>query len=214
MSPDQLPISDAGGLRVKLMDFQAGLETLTTEFTPASSSAGNASDVAFLLDAPPGYRAGLDGASMSFFLDYEPVSRELAPLSFQLVYAPSRFASDFRSWAQQVSWAVRECLFATGLVCVDFADFRTALEGSPGTQLLVDIIPLDEPSELSLMLSTIPRFRALYSNILGGLELSLPFYTEVARALESRSPNMVVHKFGMKLASVPRPLLVLLGKPA
>lgn len=214
MTPDQFLISDAAGLRVKLMDFQAGVETLTTEFTPASSSTGSDSDVTFLLDAPAGYRAGLDGSSTSFFLDREPVSRKLAPKYFQLVYAPSRFASDFRTWAQQVCWAVRECLFSTGLVCVDFADFRTALDASPGAQLVVNIISFDEPSELPAMLSTSTRFRALYSNILGGPELSLPFYTEVERALESRSPNMVVHKFGMKIANVQRPQLVLLGEPA
>lgn len=195
------------------MDFQAGLETLTSEFTPASSPAGSTSDVAFLLDAPVGYRAGRDGSLICFFLDREPVSRDLAPQCFQLVYAPTRFATDYRTWAQQVSWAVRECLFATGLVCVDFADFRTALGVTRGAQLTVDIIPFDAPSELPDKLSTSPQFRVLYANILGGIELSLPFYIEVEQALESRSPHLVLHKFGMKIASVPRPHLVLLGEP-
>lgn len=214
MSRERFPYEETGGLRVKLMDFQAGLETLTTGFTPASNSVGSASDVAFMLDAPAGYRTGLDGSLTSFFLDREPVSRELSPESFQLVYAPSRFAVDFRAWAQQVSWAIRECLLAPGLVCVDFADFRTALDASRGAQLTVDIIPFDEPSDLPDMLSSSPRFRALYSSILGGSELSLPFYNEVEQALESRSPHLVMHKFGMKIASVPRPHLVLLGESA
>jgi len=99
-------------------------------------------------------------------------------------------------------------------LCVDFADFRTALDASRGARLTVDIIPFDDPSDLTDLLNTGPRFRTLYSNILGGIDLSLPFYNEVEKALESRSPHLVMHKFGMKIAGVPQPTLVLLGEPA
>ncbi|WP_027910892.1 hypothetical protein [Pseudomonas sp. URMO17WK12:I4] len=214
MSPDHFSATDQMGLRVKLMDFQAGLETVTTEFTPASHSPGSASHVAFLLDAPVDYQAGLGYSTINFFLDREPVDRDLGSLCFQLIYAPSRFASDFRMWADQVSCYVRECLFATGIVCVDFADFRTALDASRGTQLVVDIISIAESADLLNLLSTSPRFKTLYSNILGGVDLSLSFYQEVSEALEIRSPQLVEHKLGMKLANVPQTLLVLLGEPA
>ncbi|WP_181299009.1 hypothetical protein [Pseudomonas sp. Q2-TVG4-2] len=45
---------------------------------------------------------------------------------------------------------------------------------------------------------TSPRCRTLYSNILCGIELSLPLYNDVEKALESRSPHLMVHKFGMR----------------
>jgi hypothetical protein len=205
-------VSDINELKVKVLDFTIGLETVQTPFLADSRPVGSPSNVSFLIDAPDAYLTGRDGASVTLLLDRQERKRELPDGCYQIVHDPLGFTSDFRTWAEHVSACLREALIGVGLICVDFADFQTVLADCHGKLLTVDIIPFDDAFVIPHERLTRTHFRTLYAALLGGTDLTLSLFQDVCESLHQGSPDLTVDKFGMKITSFNPPQIVLLGE--
>lgn len=205
-------MSDINELKVKVLDFTIGLETLQTPFLADSRPVGSASNVSFLIDAPDAYLAGRDGASVTLVLDRQGRKRELPEGCYQIVHDPLAFTSNFRAWAEHVSSCLREALIGVGLICMDFADFKTVLAACRGKLLTVDVVLFDDAFVTPHERLTRTRFRTLYGALMGGPDLTLSLFNEVCESLHQGSPDLVVDKFGMRIAPFNPPQVVLLGE--
>jgi hypothetical protein len=166
-----------------------------------------------VIEAP----AALDTAAVEgehvFFIDSCPRRRELGEGRYQIVYEGEQDDKQgFLSWANQCVEFFKLMQFHIGLVCVDYADFRTALCYCKGKTLRFEWLPYDQYDGVPYHTHKAPGYRVLYGCLCGALDSSLQQYIELSDVLETENPDLVMTKLAMTVGQYDPPVMMLLGE--
>ena len=102
--------------------------------------------------------------------------------------------------------------FNFGMVCVDYAEFLTALSFCTSTTLRFEKLTYDHHAIVPYDKHSGPPYRVIYGCLDGGLDLSLGHYSEFSEVLEASNPQLVMMKAAMKITKSPVYAMMLLGE--
>jgi len=148
-----------------------------------------------------------------FFVDMRSRKRLLKEGQYQIVYEGAQNdAAGFCQWACECVDFFKIMQFNVGLVCVDYADFLTALSCCEGTMLRFEKLIYDHHANVPYDKHTGPPYRVIYGCLDGSLDLSLEHYSEFSQALVAGNPQLVMMKTAMKLTKSKVYSMMLLGE--
>lgn len=191
----------------------------TTIFMPLDVSVDpmvdRVADTHFLISAPLGHLSLDNEIRVIFYVDSEPVDRELRDNEFQVVYeAGGPLEETFHQWASSLVEFVRLMFFRLGMVSVDFADFLTVIYWSESKRLRFEKLPYDHHATVPYNKHTGPAYRTLYGCVAAGVgELSLGHFTDLQDACDLHNSDSIVSKIAMTFAEYDPPMMMLLGEP-
>jgi hypothetical protein len=148
-----------------------------------------------------------------FFVESCQRLRELGEGHYQIVYegAPED-KQGFASWAEKCVEFFKLMQFHIGVVCVDYADFRTVLQDCKGRALRFEWLPYDQYDVVPYSKHKGSAYRTLYCCICGLADSSLQQYVEFTKVLEAENPNLVMTKAAMTIGQYDPPVMMLLGE--
>lgn len=201
-------------LVVQTVNFDTCDESLHTTFWRNTPRADlGPCNVSFVINAPLDFAPAYGSTEVIFYLDSAPRDRLLGSLSYQIIHQANSPREQFADWVTRVMPFLREALLGSGLVCTDFADFRSVLERSSSRQLQCELIDYIHPWKVPETELKALRFKTLFANLFGDSDVSLPMYLELDEALCRLNPSLALHKLGLKTSPCKSPVLLLLGEP-
>lgn len=176
--------------RINVMDFLKFTESMHTGLSPDyPHSCLGASDLNFIINAPPDYSPAKNGALATLYFDHANCERKLPNNAYQVRCIRPLDTRAFMQWAEQGIGMIRDVLMHVGLVCIDLADLTSFLESCSSKKLILEIISYENPQE-------IPRSRLqglssknIFAALFAGTELTMHMYLELGVVLEKLNPT-------------------------
>lgn len=203
-----------GDLAVAVTDYVNRVKSVDLGFgVPLERLTISRYDIHVVVDAPVGLDTlGVEGHHV-FFLDPCRRPRELCEDRYQIVYEGDEGDKQgFVSWANKCIEFFKLMQFHIGMVCVDYADFCTALHYCKGKALRFEYLPYDQYDVVPYHKHKDPGYRVLYGCICGEADSSLQQWVEFSEVLEAQNPNLVMTKFAMTIGRYDPPVMMLLGE--
>ncbi|MEB6589155.1 MULTISPECIES: hypothetical protein [Pseudomonas] len=203
-----------GYINILVTDFVTGFKAIyVSEDAPIQRFAYPRIDIHIVVDAPRNFCAANDAATPVFFIDANAQGRCLSENQFQVIF--EGHADDntgFYQWACECVGFFKVMQFNQGMVCVDFADFLTALGCCKDTTLRFEKLTYDHPATVPYDKHSGRPYRVIYGCLDGGLDQSLWQYTQFTETLQARNPQLVMMKTAMKLTKSTVYSMMLLGE--
>jgi hypothetical protein len=170
-------------------------------------------DIHIVIDAPPDADAQAVEGQHVFFVETCHRLRALGEGHYQIVYeGEPEDKEGFVSWAEKCVEFFKLMQFNIGMVCVDYADFRTLLQYCKGRTLRFEWLPYDQYDVVPYSKHRGSAYRTLYCCICGGADSSLQQYVEFSEVLDAENPNLVMTKAAMTIGRYDPPVMMLLGE--
>ncbi|CAI3806152.1 hypothetical protein GLGCALEP_04110 [Pseudomonas sp. MM221] len=203
-------------VNILVTDFVTGFKAIcVAEDAPFERFAYPRIDIHVLVDAPRAFCVAQEAATTVFFVDAVAKARSLSKNQFQVIFNGE--ASDqvgFYQWACECIDFFKVMQFNQGMVCVDYADFLTALDCCRGNTLRFEKLPYDHHATVPYNKHSGPPYRVIYGCLDGGLDQSLWHYSQFIEVLEAKNPQRVMIKTAMKLTKSSVYAMMLLGEAA
>lgn len=206
----------AGFLNIRVDDFFLSVKSVSvSEMAPLKRIAGTDYDIQLLISAPQEFPPSKAVGDHTFFLDREPIGRKLTKNQYQVIYEGALDGrSEFYSWACSCVAFFQLMQFGVGMVCVDYADFRTALSCCRGNVLRFEKLTYDQHDQVPYHKHSGLPYRVIYGCMDGGMDLSLGHYLELFSTLEETNPELEMIKLAAKYTQSSVYSAMLLGEAA
>lgn len=203
-----------GYINILITDFVTGYKALcVSEDAPIERFAYPRIDIHVLVDAPRKFCVANDADTSVFFIDAKAKDRPLGENQFQVIFdGAADDQAGFYQWACECIDFFKVMQFNQGMVCVDYADFLTALACCKGNTLRFEKLTYDHHATPPYDKHQGPPYRVIYGCLDGGLDLSLSHYTQCSAVLEASNPQLVMMKTAMKLTKSSVYSMMLLGE--
>lgn len=166
-----------------------------------------------VIGAPWDCRSSELEGDIIFFVDPGEISRELGEDHYQIIYeGAAENKAGFALWAYRCANFFKLMQFNIGMVCVDYADFRTALSYCEGKTLRFEQLAYDHHDVVPYHKHTGPDYRVIYGCLSGQIDLSLGHWVEFSELLEARNPDLAMTKLAMTFGPYETPVMMLLGE--
>jgi hypothetical protein len=170
-------------------------------------------DIHIIIDAPLGTDTKAIEGQHVFFVESCERLRDLGEGHYQIVFegAPED-KQGFAYWADKCVNFFKLMQFHIGMVCVDYADFRTVLQYCRGRTLRFEWLAYDQYDVVPYSKHKGSAYKTLYGCICGFPDTSLQQYIEFSEILEAKNPNLVMTKLAMTIGPCDPPVMMLLGE--
>lgn len=198
-------------LAVAVTDFAQGVRSvemgLADAFEPLSLAR---CAIHVVIDAPAAYEA--EGQYV-FFVEPFDKGRVLAANQFKLMYeGEPGDRCGFLQWAARCATFFQRMLFHIGMVCVDYADFRTALDACRTKTLRFEYLAYDRYDVVPYLKHQGPPYRVIYGCLCGEVDTSLQQWLAFSAAVHAHNPALVMDKLALTVGSYAPPVMMLLGE--
>lgn len=201
-------------INILVTDFVTGFKSIfVSEEAPVKRFAHPRFDIHVVIDAPKQFCVGTAVGESVFFIDVRSRNRLLKERQYQIIYEGAQDdEAGFYQWACECAEFFKIMQFNVGMVCVDYADFLTALCCCEGTTLRFEKLTYDHHTNVPYDKHMGSPYRVIYGCLDGGLDLSLGHYSEFSHVLEAGNPQLVMMKTAMKLTKSKVYSMMLLGE--
>lgn len=201
-------------INILVTDYVAGHKAMhVSEDAPLDRFACARVDIHLLIDAPGLLSPAQTVGDNVFFLDVRFRDRPVKCDQFQIIYEGAENDRDgFYRWACECAEFFRVMQFNIGMVCVDYADFLTALSLCEGSRLRFEKLAYEHHTRVPQHRHSGSPYRVIYGCLDGGLDLSLAHYQDFVQQLEARNPLLVMMKTAMKMTKSTAYSMMLLGE--
>lgn len=203
-----------GYISIRIDDFFLDFKSVSvSEMAPIKRIAGPSYNIQLMISAPPDFPPSKAVGEYTFFLDREAIERKLAQNQYQVIYeGAAHDRSSFYLWACSCVAFFQLMQFGAGMVCVDYADFCTALSCCRGSVLRFEKLMYDQHDQVPYHKHSGPPYRVIYGCLDGGMDLSLGHYLELSSTLEESNPALEIIKLASKYTQSSAYSVMLLGE--
>lgn len=201
-------------ISILVTDFVTGFKSVfVSEDAPIKRFAHPRFDIHVVIDAPKQFCVAEAAGNNVFFIDIRSKGRQLKENQYQVIYDGAEDdQTGFYQWACECADFFKIMQFNFGMVCVDYAEFLTALSFCTSTTLRFEKLTYDHHAIVPYDKHSGPPYRVIYGCLDGGLDLSLGHYSEFSEVLEASNPQLVMMKAAMKITKSPVYAMMLLGE--
>ena len=203
-----------GYINVLVTDFVTCFKSVfVSEDAPIERFAHPRFDIHVVIDAPKQFCVAEAAGDNVFFIDIRSKGRHLKENQYQVIFDGAEDdRAGFYQWACECADFFKVMQFNPGMVCVDYAEFLTALFFCKGTTLRFEKLTYENHAIVPYDKHSGPPYRVIYGCLDGGPDLSLGHYMKFSEELETRNPQLVMMKVAMKLTKSPVYSMMLLGE--
>lgn len=201
-------------INILVTDFFTGFKSVfVSEDAPIKRFAYPRFDIHVVIGAPKQFCVAKAVGNNVFFIDIRSKGRQLRENQYQVIYdGVEDDQTGFYHWACECADFFKIMQFNFGMVCVDYAEFLTALSFCKSTTLRFEKLTYDHHAIVPYDKHSGPPYRVIYGCLDGGLDLSLGHYLEFSEVLEASNPQLVMMKAAMKITKSPVYAMMLLGE--
>ena len=201
-------------ISILVTDFVTGFKSVCiSEDAPIGRFAHPRLDIHVVIDAPKQFCVAEALGDYVFFVDVRSKGRALKENQYQVIYdGPEEDKTGFYQWACECADFFKVMQFNFAMVCVDYADFLTALACCKGDTLRFEKLTYDHHAVVPYGKHAGPPYRVIYGCLDGGLDLSLGHFVEFSQVLEASNPQLVMMKAAMKITKSEVYSMMLLGE--
>ncbi|MEG0859158.1 MAG: hypothetical protein RSD81_10335 [Pseudomonas sp.] len=201
-------------INILVTDFVTGFKSVYVSVdAPVKRFTHPRFDIHVVIDAPTQFNVTEVVGNNVFFIEKRPQGRCLSENQYQIIYEGAEGDSaGFYQWACECVGFFKIVQFNFGMVCVDYAEFLTALSFCEGTTLRFEKLTYEHHAVVPYDKHSGPPYRVIYGCLDGGPDLSLGHYGAFSEVLEASNPQLVMMKVAMKLTKSPVYAMMLLGE--